>query len=126
MASPPPAAQIVGPIANNRIADRVNDQGAQNGQPHQPGIEADDLTVKQEKEKIEAVVFDAVGNRANPLRQFGPDRGGGDIGNAASRVGTGGCTRHIVLPGFVSVYSAGLSSDCMRQSWRGTWCRAPP
>ena len=74
MAAAPAATEIIRPIADQRVADRVDYQCDQDGEADQPRLEPDDRPVEQQQEVIEAAVLDAERRGARSMRQLEPDR----------------------------------------------------
>ena len=70
---PPPArAQIIRPITDNRIGNRIDHQRDGDGQADQPRIHPDHLTVEQQQEIAEAAILHAIGAGAKAIGDARP------------------------------------------------------
>ena len=68
----PARMQVVRPVADNRITDRINYQRNDDGDTNESRVEAYDLAVEQQKEVVEANIVDAVCNGAKAVCRFIP------------------------------------------------------
>ena len=73
MATPPAGLEVVRPIADQGIADRIEYQRNKEREANQSRLEANDRAVKQKQEIIETVVLDAESCRAKTVRELEHD-----------------------------------------------------
>ena len=88
MPAAPTGAEIVGPVADDRIDERVDEQRDRHRETDEPRIDADHLAVEEQQEIAEAVVLDPKCDRAEAVGELGPQGGRG-------RRRTGGRRRNI-------------------------------
>jgi hypothetical protein len=58
-------------MPDQRIDESVDDERNHDGQTDQLRREPEELIVENQQQEVEAVVFDAVGNGAKSIHQFG-------------------------------------------------------
>jgi hypothetical protein len=70
----PARAQVIRPVADDRVAQRIDDQRGNDGDADQARIQPDDLAVKQQQEVVETTVVDAVGDGTEAIGGLDADR----------------------------------------------------
>ena len=69
-----PTAGVVGPVADNGVADRIHQQRDQQGGARQSRLQSDHRAVEQQQKIGKTVVLDAIGHRTQTVGQLYPQR----------------------------------------------------
>ena len=74
MTASPARAQIVGPVADDGVADCIDHQRQDNRDANETSVEADYLAIEKQQKVIETVVVNTKGDRAKSVGGLGADR----------------------------------------------------
>ena len=68
MSTTPARAEVIGPVADNRVGNGIDNQCRGNGNAHQPRIQAHHLAVKQQQKIIKTIIFYTESRCPEPIR----------------------------------------------------------